>query len=285
MSDNETNPETPAPSPAAQKLAKEHGIDTDALQGSGEGGRLLQRDVMAALANLAEDTDGDEREAAEPGEPGAGGPPSPPPQVAVEEADLGRLLQLIERWGPAFEARHGLELGLRSFVVKAVVDALAAVPEANVHLHGERAEPTQYFDVAVTTPGPRGERPPVLRSPQRKSFAEIEGELARFERQVADDSLPVEAETGAVVTVHERRGLLLSTLPLEAPQCVALGVHRIRRLPRVVDGAAGPELAPRPVCALALAWEPRALDAGLAARLLTRVREGLEHPERLWLEV
>ena len=137
----------------------------------------------------------------------------------------------------------------------------------------------------MTIPTSGGTRAPVLRSPQRKSFAEIEGELARFSRQGADGSLPAEAETGAVITLHRRAGLLLSTVPLEHPQCLALAVHRVQPTPVVIQGPAGPIVAIRPVCMLSLGWDPRAMGVADAAALLGRVREGLKHPERLWLEV
>jgi 2-oxoglutarate dehydrogenase E2 component (dihydrolipoamide succinyltransferase) len=272
------DPSPPAPSPAAERLAEEHGLDTEQLRGTGKDGRLLQRDVMAALENLARDEDeGSERRRSSPER----WPEAPPlaAQLAVEEVDLGRLTQLIERWGPSFRARHGLELGLRSFLVKAIVEALATVPDANVQLHQGSPQRNEYYDVALATPGPGVPRAPVLRSPQRKGFGEIEGELARFERQVRDGSLPAEAETGAVITLHWREGLLLSSVSIEPPQTLALAVHRVQPRPVVRAGA----VVIRPVTQLALGWDPRALDGATAAALLGRIAELLAQPERLWL--
>lgn len=285
MSKRDPAQDAPALSPAARKLAEEHGLDPQGLQGTGEGGRLLQRDVMAALANLAAEDEGDERAGEDAGWASEQVAAAPQARIAVERVDVSHLRRLLDRFGSAFEARHGLALSLEPFVIKAVIDALAAVPDANVQLHEGRPQRNQYYDVAITTPGPSGERTPVLRSPQRKGFAEIQGELARFARQVHDGSLPAEAETGAVLTLHQRGKVLLSTVPLEPPQCLALAVHRVHDAPAVVAGPEGPFLAVRPICHISLAWDPRALSADLAHALLARIQQGLEQPERLWLEV
>jgi 2-oxoglutarate dehydrogenase E2 component (dihydrolipoamide succinyltransferase) len=235
---------------------------------------------MATLANLAQDDDDGDRQVAPEPERWPGAPP-PAAQLAVEEVDLGRVTQLIDRWRPAFRARHGLELGLRSFLIKAVVDGLAAVPDANVQLHEGAPQRNRYYDVAIAMVGPKGPCAPVLRSPQRKGFSELEGELARFERQVQDGSLPAEAETGAVITLHQRERLLLSSVALTAPQTLALAIHRVQPRPVVSGGA----VVVRPVTQLALGWDPRALDAELATTLLERIAAGLAQPERLWLGI
>jgi 2-oxoglutarate dehydrogenase E2 component (dihydrolipoamide succinyltransferase) len=285
MSKRDPAQDSPTPSPAARKLAEEHGLDPQHLQGTGEGGRLLQRDVMAALANLANDDEGDEHASTSLSWSSDQTAVAPPPQHAVERVDVSRLQGLLGRFGPAFEARHGLSLGLEPFVIKAVVGALAAVPDANVQLHEGRPQRNQYYDVAIVTPGPQGDRTPVLRSPQRKGFAEIQGELARFARQVHDGSLPAEAETGAVLTLHQRGAVLLGTVPLDPPQCLAMALHRVHDAPVIVPGPQGPGVGVRPICHVSLAWDPRALSATLADTLLARIKQGLEQPERLWLEV
>ncbi len=285
MSKRESDQDTPPPTPAARKLAEEHGLDTERLRGTGEGGRLLQRDVMAALANLADDDDGEERASEDADWAAAPSSSEPPPELAVEQVDVSRLARLIERFGPAFHTRHGLELGLDSFVIKAVVEALASVPDSNVQLHEGRPQRNQYYDVAITLSGPGGDRTPVLRSPQRKGIAELQGELARFSRQVQDGSLPAEAETGAVITLHRRDAVLQSTVPLAPPQCLALAIHRIHDAPVVVAAPQGQVVTVRPVCRVSLAWQPRAVSAALASALLRRIKQGLEQPERLWLEV
>jgi 2-oxoglutarate dehydrogenase E2 component (dihydrolipoamide succinyltransferase) len=284
MSKSDQDKQPPAPSPAAQRLAAEHGLDTESIEGSGEGGRLLQRDVMAALQNLADEDEPDTSPSpllALP-EDLAG---APAPQVAVEEVELSGVQRILTRWSRAFEDRHGLPPSLDSFVIKAIVEALVAEPDANVQLRDGRPERNQYYDLAVTIPSQRGLRTPVLRSPQRKGIAELEGELARFRRQVRDGSLPAESETGAVLTLHRRPGLLSSSPPLHAPQCLALALHRVQDRPVVVPGLEGPLVAVRPVCSITAAWDPRAVEIEGITALLGHIKRGLEQPERLWLEI
>ncbi len=264
-------------------------VDPTINSGVGQDGRLLQRDVMTALENLAREDDRDERAPRSGLDNGLrASAQAPAPQLAVEAVDLGQLQNLQHRWGPSFEARHGLALGHWSFVVKAVVEALATVPDANVQLHHGKPQRNNYYDVAITFEGPKGTMAPVIRSAQRKGMAAVEGELARFARQVEDGSLPAEDQTGAVITLYDRAssGLMLSTAPLVPPQCLALAVHATRDRPVVVSS--GPQarahVAIRPMCYLSLSWDPRALNVELAARLLARTKDCLEHPERLLLE-
>jgi 2-oxoglutarate dehydrogenase E2 component (dihydrolipoamide succinyltransferase) len=251
-----------------------------------EEGRTLEREVRAVLENLASDDD-----LAERGEAWAA-PPDPTeghpwlPQLAVEEIDFSLPIGLCTRWAAAFEARHELRLDPWALLVKAVASALSEVPEANVQISQGRAQRTGCFDVAVTLSGRQGLRTPVLRDALRMGVPTVAAELARFAREVAEGVLPPASETGAVITLHDRQdsGLLLSTAPLIPPQCLALVVHAVRPRPTALPGPGGPTLAVRPLCPVALTWDPRAMSAATAARFLRRVREVMEHPERLLIE-
>lgn len=261
-------------------------VDPTIGSGVTEGAALLQRDVMAALEGLAEDDEREEDGLVERPHPDT--LPAPPQQVAVELVDFGRLEAIRGRWGSSFEARHGLVLGTSSFVIKAVVEALAAVPDANVQLHQGGALRNNYYDIAVTFPGTDGAQRPVIRSAQRKGMAAIAGELARFARQAADGSIPAEDQTGAVITVHDRAatGLLWSSPPLEPPQCLALAVHAARQQAVALEAEPGAaaRVTVRPVAHLVLAWDPRAMSVETAAQLLSRIKACLEQPERLLVE-
>jgi 2-oxoglutarate dehydrogenase E2 component (dihydrolipoamide succinyltransferase) len=251
-----------------------------------EEGRTLAREVRAVLENLASDDD-----LAERGEAWAA-PPDPTedhrwlPQLAVEELDFTHPLALCARWAAAFQARHELPLEPWALLVKALATALSEVPEANVQICQGRALRTGCFDVGVTMSGRQGLRTPVLRDALRRGVPDIAAELARFAREVAQGELPPASETGAVITLHDRQdcGLLLSTAPLAPPQCLALVVHAVRPRPTAIPGPDGHVLVLRPLCPVALTWDPRAMSAATAARFLGRTRELMEHPERLLIE-
>ncbi|MFH1467873.1 MAG: 2-oxo acid dehydrogenase subunit E2 [Pseudomonadota bacterium] len=263
-------PDPPAPPPVAPP----------------EPGHTLEREVRAVLENLACEDDLHERgEAwAAPPDPTEGHPWLP--QLAVEEIDFSHPVALCARWSAVFLARHELRLDPWAFLIKAVATALSEVPEANVQISQGRALRTGCFDIAVTLSGPQGLRAPVLRDALRMGMPAVAAELARFARQVSDGDLPPAAETGAVITLHDRQssGLLLSTAPLSPPQCLALVVHAVRPRPTAIPGPDGPTLVVRPLCPVALTWDPRAMSAAVAASFLTRVRELMEQPERLLIE-
>ncbi len=207
-------------------------------------------------------------------------------QVMVEQADMSRVLALRQRYKASFKARHQVDLGLLAFFVLAVVDALEHVPALNVQLEDGQAARNRYYDIGVTVPGPEADLIPVIRDAERKRFAEVQHDIARYARQARDGSFAASSSSGGVFTVADRQqmGALLSTAPLVPPQCGALAIHAIRRRPVVLADEKGERLAVRPMMHLSLAYHGQVVEARDAALFLARVVASVEAPERLMLQ-
>jgi 2-oxoglutarate dehydrogenase E2 component (dihydrolipoamide succinyltransferase) len=296
----------PAP-PSVRKLAAESGLDASTVPGSGKDGRVTKSDMMAAI----------ERAAASP-MPVAAAPvqaraPSPADDAAREErvrmtrlrqtiarrlkdaqntaamlttfneVDMSAVMHTRNQYKELFEKRNGVKLGFMSFFVRACVQGLKEIPSVNAEIDGTDIVYKNYYHVAVAVGIDKGLVVPVLRDCDQKSFAQIEKEIADFGRRARDGALKLEEMQGGTFTISNGGvyGSLMSTPILNAPQSGILGMHKIQDRPVAVAG----KIEIRPMMYLALSYDHRIVDGREAVSFLVRVKECLEDPARLVLEL
>ena len=204
--------------------------------------------------------------------------------TTFNEVDMQPVLDLRRRYREDFERRHGARLGIMSFFVKAAVQALERFPAVNAFIEGDDIVYHDYCDIGVAVGSPRGLVVPVLRNAERLSFAGVERAIARYGEQARDGSLSLEDLIGGTFTISNGGvfGSLLSTPILNPPQSAILGMHKTQ--PRPVAGENG-EVAVRPMMYLALSYDHRIIDGREAVQFLVTIKEAVEDPARLLLEV
>ena len=314
----------PPMGPAARRIVAEHGFDPTAIEGTGKDGRITKADALrhletASTAAGPEPAGEPEPEAAPaPPVPPPAAADSPRADVprgtrgerrepmsrlrsriaerlleaqrnaailtTFNEVDMQPVMDLRLRYREEFESRHGVRLGFMSFFVKAAVQALLRFPPVNAFIEGDDIVYHDYCDIGVAVGSPRGLVVPVLRNAERLSFADIEGTIARFGEQARDGSLALEDLVGGTFTISNGGvfGSLLSTPILNPPQSAILGMHKTQ--PRPVAGADG-EVVVRPMMYLALSYDHRIIDGREAVQFLVTIKEAVEDPARLLLEV
>jgi 2-oxoglutarate dehydrogenase E2 component (dihydrolipoamide succinyltransferase) len=300
-------------SPSVRRLVEEHGIDPNAVSGSGRAGRITKSDVIAYL-----DRDGAAAAPASAPEPAPASSPQPAARsvptgeridrrvpmtrlrariaermvqaqstaailTSFNEVDLGAVKALRERYRESFEKEHGTRLGLMSFFVKAAVEALKKYPVVNASVEGNDIIYHEYYDIGVAVSTPRGLVVPVLRDAQYMSFAEIERAVADYASRARDGTISLEELTGGTFTITNGGvfGSLISTPILNPPQSAILGMHKIQDRPMVVNG----QVVIRPMMYIALSYDHRIIDGREAVLFLVSVKESLEDPARLLLQV
>ena len=306
-------PKTPpvdAPlAPSVRKLAAESGVSASTVPGSGKDGRVTKGDMMDAIARaVAAPTP-----VAQPAAAVQVRPPSAPDDAAREErVRMSRLRQTIARrlkeaqttaamlttfnevdmtsvmalraqYKDLFEKKHGVKLGFMGFFVRACVQALKDIPAVNAEIDGTDIVYKNYYHIGVAVGTEKGLVVPVVRDADRRSLAEIEKTIADFGRRARDGALTIEEMQGGTFTISNGGvyGSLMSTPILNAPQSGILGMHKIQERPMVVDGA----IKPRPMMYLALSYDHRIVDGREAVTFLVRVKELLEDPARLVLDL
>jgi len=204
--------------------------------------------------------------------------------TTFNEVDMSRVKDLREKHGEAFQARHAVKLGFMSFFVKAAVDALRAFPAVNAEVRGESIVYKDHYDIGVAVGGGKGLVVPVVRDADLLSFAEIEKAIAALAQKARENRLGVEDLAGGTFTISNGGvyGSLLSTPILNPPQSGILGLHKIEK--RAVVGPAD-EVVVRPMMYLALSYDHRLVDGREAVSFLVKVKEAIEDPERMLLEV
>jgi 2-oxoglutarate dehydrogenase E2 component (dihydrolipoamide succinyltransferase) len=297
--------------PSARKLAEEKGVNTAAIAGSGRGGRVTKSDVLGAKSPPA------------PEAPAAVKPslPQPPAPVSVEqiladrpeqrvpmsrlrariaerlvqsqstaailttfnEVNMQPVMDLRKKYQERFEKEHGVRLGFMSFFVKASVHALKKYPIVNASIDGNDIVYHGYFDVGVAVGSPRGLVVPILRDADRMSFAEVEKKIADFGKRAQDGKLTIEELTGGTFSISNGGvfGSMLSTPIINPPQSAILGVHATRERPVAENG----QVVIRPVNYLALSYDHRIVDGREAVLSLVAIKEALEDPARLLLDL
>jgi len=293
-------------SPAVRKLVEEQGVDTSEVAGTGKDGRLLKGDILSALDSgqaAAEAPAQAKRER----EPVADADAAREERVRMSklrqtiarrlkeaqhnaamlttfnEADMSGIMQARERHKADFEKKHGVKLGFMAFFVKACVRALHDVPAVNAELDGEDLIYKNYYHVGVAVGTERGLVVPVVRDADALSFAEIEKTINDYGQRARDGKLGIEEMQGGTFTISNGGvyGSLMSTPILNAPQSGILGMHKIQERPMAVNGG----IEVRPMMYLALSYDHRVIDGKEAVTFLVRVKESLEDPERLLLDL
>ena len=297
-------------SPAVRKLVAEHAIDPQAVPASGKDGRLTKSDVLTYLKPAEESAAASAPPAAEPvahadeaqehNETGERRVPmtrlrrriaerllAAQHQHAIlttfNEVDMQPVTALRNRHREAFEARHGVRLGFMSFFCKAAVAALKRYPIVNAAIEGEDIVYHDYYDLGIAVSSPRGLVVPVLRDVERLSFGAIEAKLREYGEKAREAKLSVEELSGGTFTITNGGvfGSLLSTPILNPPQSAILGMHRIQDRPI----AEGGQVVIRPMMYLALSYDHRIIDGREAVSFLVTLKQHLEDPARLLLDL
>jgi len=202
--------------------------------------------------------------------------------TTFNECDMTAVMALRKDLQEKFTAKHGVKLGFMSFFIKAVVDALQAVPAINSRIDGDDLILNNTFDIGVAVGTERGLIVPVLRGCEKMSFAEIENKLAHYAVKAREGKVSLNDLQGGIFTISNGGiyGSLLSTPILNPPQSGILGMHKIQERPVVVDG----KIVARPMMYLALSYDHRLVDGKEAVTFLIRVKDCIENPVRLFLD-
>ena len=295
--------------PVARKIAEERGVDTTQLQGSGPGGKITKEDVMGAQEKPAPVPP-----PLPPKRPTELKLPSGPrPNAAREErvrmtplrkrvaerlvavqqtaailttfneVDMSAVMALRKQYGEKFQAKHGVKLGFMSFFVKASLEALKAFPQLNAEIEGEDVLFKHYYDIGVAVSGSRGLVVPVLRDADALSMAALEKQIGDFAARARGDKLTLPELQGGTFTITNGGifGSMMSTPILNPPQTGILGMHNIVDRPVVRDGA----VVVRPIMYVALSYDHRLVDGREAVQFLVRIKDCIEDPDRLLLEI
>ena len=307
-------------SPAVRRAVLEHHVDPSKIKGTGKDGRLTKDDVLAAAQAQTSGGPVHEPEARAPAAAPQPSSPAPAAQPAgqvtgerrEERVKMTRLRQTIARrlkeaqntaamlttfndvdmsavidarakYKDLFEKKHGIRLGFMGFFVKAAALAAKDVPSVNASIEGEEIVYHDYLDVSVAVSAPKGLVVPVVRNADRMSFAEIEKTIANFGKRAKEGTLTADDMTGGTFTVSNGGvfGSLLSTPIINPPQSAVLGMHRIEERPIVRDG----QIVAKPMMYLALSYDHRLIDGREAVTFLVRVKEAIEDPTRLLIDL
>ena len=295
--------------PAAQKLAAEKRVDTAAIGGTGRGGRVTKEDVLQAVeakarpAPLPAQPTSPPAPAVEPGAPGARPEQRVPMSrlrarvaerlvqsqheaailTTFNEVNMQAVIDLRNRYKERFEKEHGVRLGFMSFFVKAVVHALRKFPIVNASIDGTDIVYHGYHDIGIAVASARGLVVPILRDAGELTLAEIEKRIADFGKRAQEGKLAIEELTGGTFSISNGGvfGSMLSTPIINPPQSAILGVHATRDRPVAENG----QVVIRPVNYLALSYDHRIIDGREAVLSLVAIKEALEDPARILLDV
>ncbi|MEY3205482.1 MAG: Dihydrolipoyllysine-residue succinyltransferase component of 2-oxoglutarate dehydrogenase complex [Planctomycetota bacterium] len=293
--------------PAAARVLGEAGVPAAAVSGTGPGGRITKTDAVVATSR--------------PSAPALATKPAPAPLVAApkaggsreerfvlispirqriaerlvaaqqeaallttfNEVDMSAVMALRGKFKDTFQERYGVKLGFMSFFVRAVVEALRAVPQVNAEFRPPHIVHRDYYDIGIAVGGGKGLVVPVLRNAETMSFAQVEQTIGDFARRAADNKLKLEELQGGTFTISNGGvyGSMLSTPIINPPQSGILGLHAIQDRPVAVNG----QVVVRPMMYLALSYDHRLVDGREAVTFLKRVKDTIEDPTRLMLEV
>ena len=299
-------------SPAVRKLVEENGLDPNAILGTGKGGRLTKKDVLLEMESRAE-------------QPSLKSPAELAPESSLRssleerrsdpreervrmtklrkviaarlkeaqntaamlttwnEIDLGSVMDLRSFYKEKFEQKHRAKLGFMSFFVRACCIALREWPSINAEVYGDELIYKNYYNIGVAVGTPQGLVVPILKDADQMRFSDIESKIADFGRRARDGKLSMDEMTGGTFTISNGGvfGSLNSMPILNVPQSAILGMHKIQKRPVVVDN----EIVIRPMMYLALSYDHRIVDGREAVSFLVRVKECIEDPQRIMLDV
>jgi 2-oxoglutarate dehydrogenase E2 component (dihydrolipoamide succinyltransferase) len=305
-------------SPSVRRLVLEHGLDPSRIKGTGKDGRLTKDDVLNAATAQKEAG----RTPAPPppvdSQPAPAAAAAPAPSAApaagrreervrmtrlrqtiasrlkeaqntaamlttFNDVDMTAVMEARSRYKDLFDKKHGIRLGFMSFFVKASVLALRDVPAVNATIEGDEIVYRDYVDISVAVSAPQGLVVPVIRDAQAMGFADVEKTIADFGKRAKDGSLKIDEMRGGTFTITNGGvfGSLMSTPIINPPQSAVLGMHRIEERPVVRDG----QIVARPMMYLALSYDHRLIDGREAVTFLVRMKEALEDPMRLLIDL
>ncbi|MBY0340115.1 MAG: 2-oxoglutarate dehydrogenase complex dihydrolipoyllysine-residue succinyltransferase [Rhodocyclaceae bacterium] len=305
--------------PAARKLLAESGVDASQIEGSGRGGRITKADVlnMSKPAPAAPTAPASSAPAPAAARPSLPQPPAinldavladrPEQRVPMSrlrarvaerllqsqqqnailttfnEVNMGPVMELRAKYRDKFEKEHGVKLGFMSFFVKAVVAALKKYPVINASVDGSDIVYHGYFDIGIAVGSPRGLVVPILRDADQMSLAQIEKKIAEFGKKAMDGKLSMEDLTGGTFSISNGGvfGSMLSTPIINPPQSAILGIHATKDRPVVENG----QIVIRPINYLAMSYDHRIIDGREAVLGLVTIKEALEDPARLLLDL
>lgn len=300
-------------SPAVKRLTTEEALDPAAIAATGKGGRLTKGDVLAHLESKPESPSTDDQE--KPRRPKKTVTPEPAESSSEErftrkkmsplrrkiasqmvmsqqttatlttfnECDMSEVMAFRKKAQEKFQADHGVKLGFMSFFIKAVVEGLKAVPAINSRIEGDDFILNHYFDIGVAVGTERGLVVPVVRDADQKSFADLERDIADYAARARDGKIKIEDLQGGTFTISNGGvyGSLMGTPILNPPQSGILGMHAIQQRPVAVKD----EVVVRPMMYLALSYDHRAVDGKEAVTFLVKVKEAIENPTALLLDL
>ena len=302
--------------PAAQRLLDENRISADQVSGTGPGGRVLKEDVQRHL-EAAQVAPAAVAPAPTP-DPVPQAPPAQAPAASLDgsrqedavpmsplrrriaerlveaqrnaallttfnEIDMSNVIALRKEYRELFEKRYEVRLGFTSFFIKAAIDALKTFPQLNAEIREQSIVYKNYYDIGVAVSMPKGLVVPVIRNAERLSFAEIERTIGDFGRRAQQNKLTPDELQGGTFTISNGGvfGSLMSTPIVNPPQSGVLGMHTIQERPVAIDG----QVVIRPMMYVALSYDHRIVDGREAVTFLRRIKEGVESPARILLEV
>jgi 2-oxoglutarate dehydrogenase E2 component (dihydrolipoamide succinyltransferase) len=300
--------------PAAERLLAENKLRADQVTGTGPDGRILKEDVARHAETKVTPAAPPDHTAAPPPLPTTQAKPSATNTAGREEevipmtrlrrtvaarlvesqkttaslttfneVDLHEVTELRKQFQESFTAKYGVKLGFMSFFLKAAVEALKAIPQVNAEIRGNDVVYHRYYDIGVAIGGGKGLVVPVLRNAERMSFSQIEIAIGEFAKRAKENKISMEELQGGTFTISNGGvyGSLLSTPILNPPQSGILGMHTIQERPVVRDG----QIVIRPMMYLALTYDHRIVDGREAVTFLKRIKDTLESPARMLLEI
>ena len=289
-------------SPAVRKMVDDHKVNPAEIAGSGKDGRVTKGDVIVHLDTPRASSVSPIVEAA----PRVVGPREERVKMTrlrqkiaqrlkeaqntaamlttFNEVDMGAVMDLRNTYKDVFEKKHGTKLGFMSFLVKAAVNALKEIPAVNAEINGDDIIYKNYYDISVAVSTPNGLVVPVVRDCDTKSMAQIEKEITLLGTKARDGKISLEEMTGGTFTITNGGifGSLMSTPIINPPQVAILGMHKIQQRPMVMpDGS----IKARPMMYLAMSYDHRIIDGREAVTFLVRIKESLEDPSRIILDL
>lgn len=298
-----------ASGPAVKRLVSETGIDTSGIQGTGKGGRLTKGDILAAAAAPA---------AKAPAAPSTPKTPTPlpVPKAAVEnkvtrepmskirqtiakrlveaqhtaailttfnEIDMTNVMALRTKYKDGFEKKHGVKMGFMGFFVKAAIEALKAFPKVNGWIEGNEIVLHNYYNIGIAVGTDRGLVVPVIKNAELLSLAEVELAIKHYSEKARENKISMDDMSGGTFTISNGGvyGSLMSTPILNPPQSGILGLHKIVERPVAIDG----KVEIRPMMYVALSYDHRIIDGAESVRFLVKIKECMEDPTRIMLEI
>ncbi len=297
-------------SPAVRKMVADNDLDPSKIKGTGKDGRLTKGDVIAYMENGHPQKDVGSTPAHQAVTTHPVAPHDAPREERVKmtrlrkrvserlkeaqntaailttfnEVDMTAIMKVRSEYKETFEKKHGIKLGFMSFFVKAAVNSLKEIPELNAEIDGEEIVYKNYYNIGVAVSTPQGLVVPVVRDADGKSMAQIEKDIVDMGTRARDGKITMDDMQGGTFTVTNGGifGSLLSTPILNTPQTAILGMHKIQQRPMVMpDGS----IEARPMMYLAMSYDHRLIDGREAVTFLVRIKEALEDPQRLLLDI